>query len=148
MASVAVETPPPIPQTSTHLEVDGVGKGIDLRSGNRDQLGVRAVGMLADDGDLAVAEIVTRVDDDPVARCETVSRDHDAGAVGAEDARLRHRGEAFADPDVQMIERGGTQFDQDLSGAWHRIGGVFVAKHLRSAVLVDTHGLHGAQSRT
>src|SRR5580765_6307046 len=103
--------------------------------------------MLADDGDPAVAEIVSRIDDDPVAWCETISRDDDARTVGAEDARLRHGGETFADPDVEVVERGGSQLDQDLSGAWHRIGGVLVAKHLRSAVLVNTHGLHGAQSR-
>ena len=103
--------------------------------------------MLADDGDLSVAEIVSRVDDDAVARRETVSGDHDPGAVGAEDARLRHRWETFADPDVEVVERRRAKLDQDLSGAWHRIGGVFVAEHLRPAVLVNAYGLHRAQSR-
>src|SRR5512132_2191702 len=103
--------------------------------------------MLADDGDLAVAEIVSRIDDDAVAGCEAVSGDHDTCAVGAEDARLRHGRQTSADPDVEVVERGGAQLDQDLSFAWHRIGGVLVAKHLRPAVLVNAYGLHRAQSR-
>ena len=61
-----------------------------------------------------------------------VARDDDAGAVGAEDPRLRHRRETLADPDVEVVQRRGAELDQDLSGAWHRVGGVLVAEHLRA----------------
>ncbi len=131
IASVAVETPP----------------RIDLRARQRDQLGVRPVRGLADNRDLPVTELVRRIDDDPVAWCEPVSGDHDSGAVGTEDARLRYGREALANPDVQVVERRRAQLDQDLSGAWHRIGGVFVAEHFGAPVLVNAHGFHGAQSR-
>ena len=109
---------------------------------------MRPVRVLADNGDLPVAELVARVDDDPVAGCEAVSGDHDSGAVGTEDSRLRHGRQALADPQVEVVERRRAQLDQDLSGAWHRIGGVLVAKHVRPAVLVNAHGFHRAQSRT
>ena len=106
------------------------------------------VRVLADDGDLPVAEIVPWIDDHPVAGRKAVSGNHDSGAVGAEDPGLRHGRETLADPDVEVVERGGAQLDQDLSWAWHRIGHVFVAEHVGPAVVVNAHGFHRAQSFT
>ena len=47
--------------------VEPVRNRVDLGAGDRDQLGVRAVRVLADHGDRAVAVVEARVDHDPVA---------------------------------------------------------------------------------
>ena len=49
------------------FEVEPVRNRVDLGAGDRDQLGVRAVRVLADHGDRAVAVVEARVDHDPVA---------------------------------------------------------------------------------
>jgi hypothetical protein len=52
-------------------------------------------------------------------------------------------GSPLADPDVEPVQRGGAQLDEHLARAGHRIGRVFVAQHLRPAVLVDADSFHG-----
>ncbi len=42
-----------------------------------------------------------------------------------------------------MVQRGGSKSHEDLSRAWHGIGGLLVAENLRSAVVVYPHGFHG-----
>src|SRR5205823_6573159 len=78
-----------------------LGDRVELRPRHGDQLGVRAVHVLADDGDLAVPVVDAGIDDYAFA----ASGDH-ARAVGTKNARLRHGRESFADPDVEVIERG------------------------------------------
>src|SRR6266540_6735938 len=46
-----------------------------------------------------------------------------------------------------MVQRGGSKSHENLSRAWHRIGGVLVKEDLRPAVLVDPHGFHGHNRR-
>ena len=55
------------------LEVEPGRQRVDLRARDGDQLGVRAVGVLADHRDPAVAVIQARVDHDRVAGSEAVS---------------------------------------------------------------------------
>ena len=119
------------------LEVDRVVEREDLLRRERDQLAVRPVGVLADDGDRG-AVLEPRVDDDALARV-----DPDPRAVGAEDPRLRDRGKPLPDPEVEVVERGRSERDQDLARPGDRIGHVLVAEHLRAAVFVDAYGLHG-----
>ena len=68
---------------------------------------MRSVGVLADDGDAAVAVVEAWIDHDALTDREAVPGDDDSGAVCAEDARLRYRRQASADPDVEVVERGG-----------------------------------------
>src|SRR5205807_4768866 len=128
------------------LEAELVGKSVDGRRRQCDQLGVRAVEVLADDADPAVV-LESRVDHHPVAGREipglVPDRLHDARAVGAEDPRLRHRRETLADPDVQVVERCRAQTDEYVARARLRVGCVLVPEDFGPAVLVDTHGLHG-----
>ena len=141
ISNAAVATPPPMPQISAHspsrtasagdehpvrglvdererrrdLERERVVEREHLRRVDRDQLGVRAVAVLADDRD-RVAVLEPRVEHDPLADREPADalaeRLDDAGAVGAEDARLRHGRQALAHPDVEVVERGGVQPDE------------------------------------
>src|SRR5919204_3990829 len=102
---------------------------------------MRAVGVLADDGDrLAVLE--SRIDHDPLAGV-----DPDPCAIGAEDPRLRHRRKPLADPEVEVIERGCPELDDDLARPRLRIGRVLVAQDLRATVLVNTYGPHRGHNR-
>jgi len=80
------------------LERELVGDRHHVIRGHRDQLGVRAVAVLADD---QPAVVEARVDHDPLAVVDAL-----AGAVRAEDPRLRHRGSSAADPEVDAIQRG------------------------------------------
>jgi hypothetical protein len=68
---------------------------------------MRAVRVLADNGDSAVAMVEARIDHNALPRFEPVPGNDDAGAVGAENARLRHRGKTAPDPDVEVVQRGG-----------------------------------------
>ena len=82
---------------------------MDVRRRHRDQLGVRAVAVLADHVDRAVAGLDAGVDHDRPAGLEAVDacadRLDDAGAVRPENPRLRNRGQTFPDPDVEVVER-------------------------------------------
>ena len=172
IASAAVETPPPMPQASTHSpsrrparvtsiryavsKTSGkaaassklrlVGDGVDVRRGHGDQLGVRAVAVLADHVDPAAARLDAGVEDDALAGLEAADavaeRLDDARAVGAEDARLRDGRQALADPDVEMVERGGAEADEHLARPGHRIGRLLEHEHLRAAVLMDPNRAH------
>src|SRR2546430_1722367 len=62
--------------------------------------------------------------------------------VRAEDARLRYGRQSLTDPHVEVVQRSGAQLDEDLSVAWHRVGGLLVAEHLGTAVFVDPDRLH------
>ena len=132
------------------LEAERLGEWVQLAGGDRLQLAVRAVGVLADDGDPVVVRDA-RVDDDALPELETLDpvaeRDDDARAVGAEDARLRNRGQTLANPDVEVVEAGRAEADEHLARAGLRIGDVLDAEDLRPAVLVDAHGLHGQNPR-
>ena len=76
------------------LEREPIGDRVDIRRGKGNQLGVRAVSMLADDVDRPVGGLDSRVDHDVLARLEAghtgAERLDDPGSVGPEDARLRH----------------------------------------------------------
>ncbi len=121
------------------LERQIVGNRMNGVPRHCDQLGMRAVGRLAENVHLAVA-YDRRVDDNALVR----AREH-AGAVGAEDARLRHRRKSFANPDIEMIERRRPQFDEHLALGGLGIRGVLVAQDLRAAVLMDSDCLHGGR---
>jgi hypothetical protein len=120
------------------LEGQTVRDRIHVRRRDRDQLGVGAVGVLADDGD-PIAVLEAGVDDDPTSRLVQ------PGAVGAEDPWLRHRGQPSAYPDVEMVHGRSPQLDQDVLGPGFGIGRVLVAEHFRAAVLVNAHRLHRAR---
>jgi hypothetical protein len=126
------------------LERERIVQRNELWRGNRLELAVRPVGVLADHGDPAVVRNAG-VDDDAlsdVEPLETVAeRRHDPGAVGSEDARLRNRGEALAHPDVEVVQPCGTQRHENLAGCGHGIVDVFVAKDVGASVLVYAHGL-------
>jgi hypothetical protein len=107
---------------------------VDVRLGDGDQLRVRAVHVLADDGDLAV--VLDAGVDQHAAPVD------EPGSVGAEDSRLRHRGQPLPDPDVQAVQRRGPELDEHLARPGLRVGRVFVAQDLGAAVLVDPHGFH------
>ena len=92
------------------LEAQVAGDGVDVRLGNRDQLGVRPVTVLADHVDRAGRRLDAGIDHDALAGV-----DADARAVGAEDPRLRDGREAFADPDVEMVQRGRVQADENFA---------------------------------
>jgi len=109
---------------------------VDEVARHGDQLSVRAVHRLADDVHLAAAHDAG-VDNDAFVGAGDHTR-----AVSAENARLGHRGQALTDPDVEMVEARGAQLDQYLAFARCRIGDVFVAQHLRAAVLMDPNRLH------
>jgi hypothetical protein len=101
-----------------------------------DQLGVRSVGVLADDPHPPVPDD-RRVDHDTfVGAC-----DH-ARSVCAENPWLRDGRKAFPDPDVEVVERCRAQLDECLALGRNRIGSVLVAQHFRPAVLVDPDRLH------
>src|SRR5215831_12411964 len=118
------------------LERERVRNRVDVLLRHRDQLGVRAVPVLADDRD-PVAVLEARVDHDALAGVDTNAR-----AVGSEDVRLRHRRQAFANPDVEVIQRRGAEIDQHLPALRHGIRRILVAENLRSSVVVYTDGLH------
>jgi hypothetical protein len=128
------------------LEAQAVGDRVDVRRRHGDQLGVRAVSVLADHVDPAVADLDPGIDDDGGAGLEArharAERLHDAGSVGAEDARLRHRRKAPADPDVEMVQRGGAEADEHLGLAGDRVGHLLEHEHLGAAVLVDPNRAH------
>ena len=117
-----------------------------LLGGNGDQLAVRAVGVLTDDGN-RVAVLETRVDHDAIARCEALDTFtdglDDARAVRTQDARLRDGRETLAHPDVEVVQRRRAQADQDLTGCRARDPERPRRQNLRSAVLVDPDRLHG-----
>ena len=97
--NAAVATPPPMPQTSTHsprcrrgprdehpvrrledqrkrrrlLEREPLVEQIDVRCGHDDELGMRAVTMLPDDGD-AAGVLDARIDNDPLSGARTPGR--------------------------------------------------------------------------
>jgi hypothetical protein len=91
--------------------------------------------VLADHGD-PVAVLETGIDHHPAPQLVH------ARAVGAEDARLRDRRQPAPNPEVEPVERRGAELDQDVVRARLRIRCVFVAEHLRAAVLVDADCLH------
>ena len=99
------------------LEVERIVEREDVRLRHRDQLGVRSVRVLADDGDRGRAVLESRVDHDPLAGV-----DADARAVGAEDPRLRHRGQPLANPEVEVVQRSGAQGNQNLARPRGRVG--------------------------
>ena len=109
---------------------------VDVRLGHGDQLGVRPVGVLADDVDPA-AVLEARVDHDALAR------------VDADARRRRRRGSAAsartAAPSAPR-RRGGSATpraaDEHLARAGSGIRDVLVAQDLRAAVLVDPYGFH------
>ena len=116
------------------LEAQAVGNRVDVRRRHSDQLGMRAVRVLADDRDL-VAVLHAGVDQHALAVGE-------AGAVGAEDARLGDGGPSLTDPEVEVVQRGRSQLDEDVSRPGLGIGRVLVAEHVGPAVLVDADCLH------
>ena len=101
---------------------------------------MRAVHVLAHDGDPPVAMVEAGVDDDALAVVEG------AGAVGAEDARLGHGREPLAHPEVEMVQRRRAQVDEDFALLRRRVGRILVAQHLWPAVLVNTDCLHRGRS--
>src|SRR2546421_592537 len=78
-----------------------------------------------------------------IASAAVATVDTESGAVRAEDAGLRHRRHTLADPQVQMVERGGTQLDEHLAVARHRVGCFLVDEHVGTAIGMDTHRAHG-----
>ncbi len=101
---------------------------------------MRAVHVLAHDGDPPVAMVEAGVDDHALAVVEG------AGAVGPEDARLGHGGETLAHPEVEMVQRRRAQMYEYFALLRRRVGSIFVAEHVRPAVLVDTDCLHRGRS--
>ncbi len=132
------------------LERQRLRERVELGRGNRLQLALRAVRVLADHGDPTVVDD-PGVDHDPVADVQprhafAERRDH-PGAVRAEDPRLRNRREALPNPDVEMVEAGGPELDQRLARPRLGIGDVLVAEDVRPSVLVDANGFHGQNPR-
>ena len=128
------------------LEAQAVGDGVDVRRRHRDQLGVRAVAVLADHVDSPVARLDAGIDDDPLAGLEAAHAVaqllDNTRSVRSEDARLRHRRHSLADPDVEMVQRRGAQADEHLACSGLRIGRLLEHEHLGAAVLVDPHRAH------
>ena len=58
-----------------------------------------------------------------------------------------HALHAAALPEIQVIERAGADPDQGFARAGDRIGGIFVAKDLRSSVGMKPDGLHSVPGR-
>ena len=128
------------------LERQRVVEREHLRRVDRDQLAVRAVGMLAEHRD-QVPVLEAGVEHDPVADGEAVDsrseRLDDPGAVRSQDPGLRHGREAHAHPHIEVVERRGCEADENLAVGRFRIGNVLVPQDLRPAVLVDSDRLHG-----
>jgi len=128
------------------LERERVVEPVHLCNGERYQLAMRAVGLLADDVD-APSVLDARVDHDAVADAESVDagteRFDDASAVRPQDPRFRHRRKPLPHPHVQVVHRGSCEADQHFALAGLRVGHVLVAQDLRAAVLVDADRLHG-----
>ncbi len=117
------------------LEGQIVRNLVHLRLRHRDQLGVRAIHVLADDAD-PVAVLDPGVNDHPPTRLV------EAGAVCAEDPRLRNGREPCSNPEVEAIERGCAKLDHHLAIRGHRVRRLLVAKDFGPAVLVDPDRLH------
>ncbi len=117
-----------------------------VRGRHRDQLGVRAVAVLADHVDHPSVCLDARIENDALAGLEAAhtlaERLDDAGAVGAENARLRHRGEPFADPDVEMVQCRSAEADEHLARPGLRIRRLLEHQNLGPAVLMDSHRAH------
>ena len=132
------------------LERERVVEREHLRRVDRDQLAVRAVGVLAEHRD-RVPVLEPGVEHDAVADGEAVDsrseRLDDAGAVRSQDPGLRHGREAHAHPHVEVVERRGCEADENLAVGRLRIGNVLVPEDLRPAVLVDSDRLHGQNPR-
>jgi hypothetical protein len=97
--------------------------------------------VLAVDGDV-IAVVDAGIHHDAVSGREAGTALHDPGAVGAKDPGLRGGRPAASHPEVDVVEGGCAKPDQDVIGPGHRIGRVFVAKHLGPTVLVDSDRLH------
>ena len=128
------------------LEAQPLGDGVDVRRRHGDQLGVRAVAVLADHVDPAAARLDAGVEDDPLAGLEAAHAlakrlDH-AGSVRSEDARLRHGRHPLADPDVEMVQCRSAQADEHLARSGLRIGRLLEHEHLGASVLVDPNRAH------
>ena len=93
---------------------------MDLGCGDRLELAVRPVGVLADHAHATVVDDAG-VDHDAVALAEAghaVADGRDeARSVRAEDSRLRHGGQALPNPDVQVVQAGRSKRDQHLAGS-------------------------------
>ena len=116
-----------------------------LRGVDGDQLRVRAVAVLADDGD-RVAVLHAGIENDPLACLEAadpVARHDDAGAVRAQDPWLGDGGEALAHPDVEVVERRRMEPNEHLTRARNGIRDVLDAQDLGAPVLVDPCREHG-----
>ena len=102
------------------LERERIVERIQLRGGDRLELAVRPVGVLADHGDAPVVRDAG-VHDDALADLEPVDtfaeRRDDSGAVGSEDARLRNRGKTLAHPDVEVVQPGARSDTRTSPGA-------------------------------
>src|SRR5262249_41351648 len=128
------------------LEAQALGNRMDVRRRNGDQLGVRAVAVLADHVDPAASSLDPGVDHDSLARLEArhlvAERLDDSGTLGAEHPRLRHGRQSFANPYVQMVQRRSAQTDAHLARPWLRVRGLLEHEYLGAAVLVDPNRAH------
>ena len=128
------------------LEAQVLRDRVDVRRRHGDELGVRAVAVLADHVDPAAARLDAGIEDDPLARLEAAHAvaerlDH-AGPVRAEDARLRHGRHPLADPDVEMVQCRSAQADEHLARSGLRVGRLLEHEHLGAPVLVDPNRAH------
>jgi hypothetical protein len=124
------------------LEAHPVGDRVDVLPRHGHELRVRAVHVLAIDGDV-IAVIDPGVHDDAVTGREAGPGLDDAGAVGSEDAGLGRRRSAAPHPQVDAVERGRAQPDQDVARSRLGIRSVLVAEDFRPPVFVDSDRLQG-----
>ncbi len=116
---------------------------MNVLGGNRDQLRMCAVAVLAED---VPAILEPGIEDDLVADLEArdpfADRLDHAGSIRAQDARLGNRRKPHAQPDVEMVERGGLEANEHLARAWFGIRHVLVAQDVGAALLVDADRFH------